>query len=63
MAQTVKNLPAMQESQVQSLNGEDHLEKGMATYPLQYSCLENSMGRGTWQTPVHGVANQQMRSE
>ena len=24
-------------------------------YPIQYSCLENSMGRGTWQATVHGV--------
>ena len=24
--------------------------------PLQYSCLENSMDRGTWWTGVHGVA-------
>ena len=24
-------------------------------YPLQYSCLENAMERGTWQTTVHGV--------
>ena len=24
--------------------------------PLQYSCLENPMGRGAWQAPVHGVA-------
>ena len=24
-------------------------------YPLQYSGLENSMDRGTWQTTVHGV--------
>ena len=24
-------------------------------YPLQYSCLENPMGRGAWQTIVHGV--------
>ena len=23
--------------------------------PLQYSCLENSMSRGTWQATVHGV--------
>ena len=23
---------------------------------LQYSCLENSMGRGVWQAIVHGVA-------
>ena len=32
MAQTIKNLPAMQETQVQSLGREDPLEKGMATY-------------------------------
>ena len=25
-------------------------------YPLQYSCLENSMDRGNWQVTVHGVA-------
>ena len=31
MAQTVKNLPAMQETWVQSLGQEDALEKGMAT--------------------------------
>ena len=24
--------------------------------PLQYSCLENPMGRGAWQGSVHGVA-------
>ena len=32
MSQTVKNLPAMQETWVQSLGGEDPLEKGMATH-------------------------------
>ena len=25
-------------------------------YPLQYSCLENSMDRGAWQATVHGLA-------
>ena len=25
-------------------------------YPLQYSCLKNSMDRGAWQAIVHGVA-------
>ena len=25
-------------------------------YLLQYSCLENSVDRGAWQTTVHGVA-------
>ena len=24
--------------------------------PLQHSCLENPMDRGTWQAIVHGVA-------
>ena len=32
MAQRVKNLPAMQETQVQSLGWEDPLEEGMATH-------------------------------
>ena len=36
VAQMVKNLPAMQETQVQSLSQEDPL-KGMGGYPLQYS--------------------------
>ena len=31
VAQTVKNVSAMQETQVRSLGGEDPLEKGMAT--------------------------------
>ena len=43
VAQRVKRLPAMQETQVQSLGQEDPLEKEMAT---QYSCLENPMDRG-----------------
>ena len=32
MTQLVKNLPAMQETQVRSLGGEGSLEKGMATH-------------------------------
>ena len=32
MAQTVKNLPAMQQTQVRSLGWEELLEKGMATH-------------------------------
>ena len=32
VAQMVKNLPAMQETRVQSLSGEDPLEEGMATH-------------------------------
>ena len=32
VAQLVKNLPAMQETRIQSLGGEDPLEKRMATH-------------------------------
>ena len=32
VAQTVKNLPAVQETQVQSLGQEDPLQKGMTTH-------------------------------
>ncbi|CAM9440380.1 unnamed protein product [Rangifer tarandus platyrhynchus] len=32
-AQTIKNLPAMQETRVQSLSREDPLEEGVATHP------------------------------
>ena len=46
VARTVKNLLAMQETWVRSLGGEDPLKKGMAT-PVQYSCLEKSMDRGS----------------
>ena len=47
VAPSVKNLPAMQETQVQSLGQEDSPGEGNG-YPLQYSCLENSMDRGGW---------------
>ena len=38
MAQTVKNLPAMQKTQVQSLGWEDPLEEGMATHSSFLAC-------------------------
>ena len=38
VAQTVKNLSAMQETRVQSLGQEDPLEKGMATHPSILAC-------------------------
>ena len=33
VAQTIKNLPAVQETRVQSLGWKDPLEKGITTYP------------------------------
>ena len=58
VAQSVKNLRAMQETQVQSLGWEDPLVKEV---PLQSSCLENSMDKGAWWATVHGVAKSQMQ--
>ena len=52
LAQTVKNLPVMQESQVLSLGQEDPLEEGMATHSSILG-LENSMDSGTWWAAVH----------
>ena len=51
----VKNLPAMRETRVLSLGQEDFPGEGNDN-SLQYSCLENSMDRGAWQTTVHSVA-------
>ena len=60
LAQRVKNLPAMQETQVRSLDWEDPLERRMATQYFQYSYLENSMDREAWWATIHGVAESQM---
>ena len=35
--------------------------EGGKGYPLQYSCLENSMDRGAWWATVHGVRKSQSR--
>ena len=60
MVQVVKNLPAMQEIQVGSLDQEDPLEEGMGNL-LQYSCLENPMDRGAWQVKVQEVTQSRIQ--
>jgi len=45
VAQTVKNLPAMQETWLLSLGWDDPLEEGEHGNLLQYSCLENPHGQ------------------
>ena len=60
MAQTVKRLPTMWETQVRSLGWEDPLGEGNGN-PLQYSCLENSKDGGAWRATVQGVAKSQTR--
>ena len=47
MAQKVKNLTEMQETQVQSLSREDLLEKGMGTHS-SIRGLEHPVDRGIW---------------
>jgi len=58
MAQTVKNLHAMQETWVQSLGWEDPLEEGMATHS-SILAWRIPMDRGAWWATVHGVAKSQ----
>ena len=58
VAQTVKRLPAMQETRVRSPGREDSPGEGNGN-PLQYFCLENSMDGGAWWAMVHGVTKSQ----
>ena len=58
VAQMVKNLSAIQQTQVQSLGWENAPGEGN-DHSLQYSCLENFMDRGTWWATVHGVVRSQ----
>ena len=53
-AQTIKNLPAMWETWVQSLGWEDPLEKGMATHSSIFA-WRIPMDRGAWWATVHVI--------
>ena len=55
MTLIVKNLSAMQETQVQSLGQEDPLEEGMVTHS-SILAWRIPMDRGAWQATVHGVS-------
>ena len=58
-SQTVKSLPAVQETWVQSLGWEDPLEKGIATHS---SILwRMPVDRGDWWVTLHRVAKSQTR--
>ena len=52
VAQTVKNLPAIQETWVQSLSREDFLEEGMATPPVslpgEFHGQKGLVGYSSW---------------
>ena len=53
VAQMVKHLPEIWETQVRSLGQEEG--EGIGN-PIQYPCLENPMDRGVWYATVPGVA-------
>ena len=58
MAQRVKNVPAnagdiRDTGLIPGLGRSPEIGNGN---PLEYSCLGNTMDRGTWQATVHGVS-------
>ena len=59
MTQTVKNPPANAGDPVLTPELGRPVGEGNG-YPLQYSCLGNSMDRGAWQATVHRVAKSQI---
>ena len=58
VSSVVKNLPAMQETWVQSLDQKDPLEKEMAPHS-SIPAWRIPMDRGAWRTTVHGVTKSQ----
>ena len=52
MAQTVKRLPAMRETRLQSLGWEDPWRRKWQPTPVPY--LENPMDGGAWEATIHG---------
>ena len=50
VAQVIKNLLANAgaEGDMSSIPGSERLPGEMNGYPVQYSCLENSMDKGAW---------------
>ena len=54
VTETVKNPPAMRETQVRSMDWEDPLEEGMATH-------SSILAWRIWQAIVHGVAKSRTR--
>ena len=55
VVQRVKSLCACNAGDPGSIPGSGRSPGERNGYPLQYSCLENSMDRGAWQATVHGV--------
>ena len=60
MVKTLSAKAEDKEMQVRSLGWENPLEKGHGN-PLQHSCLENPMDRGSSWATVHGVTKSWIR--
>ena len=60
VAQVVKNLSATQ-ADLSSIPWSGRSPGEGNGNPLQYSCLENPMDRGTWRATVHGVRKSRTR--
>ena len=65
VALVVKNPPATAGDviDVGSIPGSGRCPGGGHGNPLQSSCLENFMDRGTWQARVHGIAKSQTQQK
>ena len=59
-AQTVKNLPAIQETSVWSMGQEDPLEEALATHS-SILAWRIPVDRGAWRAPIHRIAKSQTR--
>ena len=55
----VKN-PPVKAGDAGSIPGSGRSPRGGNGNTFQYSCLENPMGRGAWQTTFHGIAESDM---
>ena len=55
VAQIVNNLPVIRRARIDPWVRKIPWRR----YPLQYSCLENSIDRVAWQVAVHGFAKSQ----
>ena len=62
MALGIKNLSASAGDlrDVGSILGSGRAPEGGHDNPFQYSCLENPMVRGAWQSTIHGVTELDM---
>ena len=65
MALVVRNLPTSAGGirDVGSIPGSGRSPEEVQSNPLQYSCLENSTGKGAWWAIVHGARKESDTTE